>query len=358
MSWPEHGAMPDALMKKLNQDKQQPLMDFSVNTNPVGPPHELRQKLPEWALLSTQYSDPSLSSIKQQIADTLNVEPDQVLPGNGGAELIYAVARLFQQKKIVLIEPTFTEYRKALEANQATITSVYVSESSDWRWSFEQVKACLEDADGVWMCEPNNPTGTAANRKELKQLLDYCKATAKTLVVDEAFYDFQTEPFPFVSYTSRDFPVIQIRSLTKMFTIPGLRAGYMMASQEIIDQIQVFLPPWNVNVIAERAISFVLSEQKFVEHTVSYITSERERVKKAVEDETSFKIFSSDTNFFLLCHKDHRDTKELLTFLAEHNLHARHTYHFPILEGKYIRLAVRTKTENNHLIDVLRRWQE
>ncbi|RSL34643.1 aminotransferase class I/II-fold pyridoxal phosphate-dependent enzyme [Salibacterium salarium] len=358
MSWPEHGAMPDALMKQLNQIRQDQPMDFSVNTNPLGPPDELYYNLPKWVLLSTQYSEPSLQTIKQAISEALNVKPDQVLPGNGGAELIYAAARLFQQKKVILIEPTFTEYRKALEANQAFIVPIYVSESSEWKWSFEHIKIYLENADGVWICNPNNPTGKAADHSELMKLLEYCKMKQKTLVVDEAFYDFQQEPFPFLTYTKNEYPVVQLRSLTKMFTIPGLRAGYMVASENVTHQLNQFFPPWNVNIVAEKAMSSVLHQKQFVEHTVSFISQERDRIKKELDHHTSFYIFTADVNFFLLCHRDFRDTKKLLVFLAENNIHARHTYHFPMLEGKYIRLAVRTKPENDYLINTLLRWND
>ncbi|WP_158735287.1 threonine-phosphate decarboxylase CobD [Alteribacillus sp. YIM 98480] len=356
MSWPEHGAMPAALSKQLSQARCREIIDFSVNTNPFGPPADLKRKLKEWTDTIYQYTDPSHCTLREHMAEKISCKPDHVLPGNGGAELIFAAARLFANKKVVLIEPTFTEYKQALQANGAEVISFYTNEETRWQWSFQHLKPLLEKSDGIWFCHPNNPTGSVSAKEDIVQLLTYCRAANKLLVVDEAFYDFQQDPFLFHRYIKGNDPIILLRSMTKMYAVPGLRLGYMLASENLIEKINNYLPPWNVNSIAEQAMSYLLNQEAFVNQTVQRLHKEKNRVLKGLQTLKEIEVFPSAVNFYLIRHIKNIDMRPLLTFLAQEGIHARHTYHFPGLDGKYLRLAVKTKSENDQLLQSLARW--
>ncbi|MFB4163474.1 threonine-phosphate decarboxylase CobD [Alteribacillus sp. JSM 102045] len=356
MSWPEHGAMPAALSEQLNQVSNKSIIDFSVNTNPYGPPADIKKKLSDWVHTVHEYPDPNSNTLRKRLAQKLSCNFYNVMPGNGGAELIQAAARLFTNKKVILVQPTFTEYKKALEANGAEIVSYLTNEEEEWKWKFQELEPLLEKADGIWFCHPNNPTGTASASKEIEELLQYCKTNNKLTVVDEAFYDFQESPFLFESFINKNFPLILLRSMTKMYTLPGLRMGYMLASEEIIKKIQIYLPPWNINSIAGQAMMYLINQEEFVHETVQLIQKEKQRVIKQIQALKHITVFPSDVNFYLIRHHNRTDMQPLLKFLVQNGIHARHTYHFPGLNGKYIRLAVKKKSENDQLLHMLTRW--
>lgn len=355
MSWPEHGAMNEALQEKL-QTNRRDVIDFSVNTNPYGAPPYLLDKMKEWLSSIFTYPDPKQTKLKKEIAKHLGVTEEEVLAGNGGAELIYATARLFTNQTVLLIEPTFTEYRLALTANHARVKSYVTTEETMWQWTVEDLEKVAKDVDAIWFCHPNNPTGTTISPNTLDSFLTFCYEKNMTVVVDEAFFDFQVTPFSFLPYVKKDYPLLVLRSMTKMFAIPGLRIGYMFGQRSLIQQIQSFLPAWNVNSLGEKAIVTLLQEQNFVNDTAKRIHVERERVHSEIEKLGTFHVFPSAVNFYLLRHVDNRDVEPLLRFLAQEGIHARHTYHFPRLEGRYFRFAVKTRKENEQLLDVLSRW--
>ncbi|SDH09313.1 L-threonine O-3-phosphate decarboxylase [Alteribacillus persepolensis] len=356
MSWPEHGAMPRALNQQLQQDHAPPVSDFSVNTNPYGPPPGLQQQLMEWTKTVFYYSDPNHQQVRQHLAEKLDIYQNNVLPGNGGAELIFAAARLFANKKVVLMEPTFTEYKQALQANGADVISFQTTEQTNWQWTFEQIEPYISKADGIWLCHPNNPTGTAVWQEELQQLIDYGQQQKKWVVIDEAFYDFQEEPVSYHHKLRDNRYLLLLRSMTKMYAVPGLRLGYILAAEDVIHTLASFLPPWNMNSIAEKAMLYLLEQEDFVKNTVQQIEKEKQRVINELQQLDRLKVFPSAVNFYLLRQQDKRDVKPLLTYMAKEGLHARHTYHFPGLEGRYIRLAVKTEKENNQLLCCLTRW--
>lgn len=355
MSWPEHGAMNEALQQKL-QTNRKDIIDFSVNTNPFGAPPYLLNKMKEWLPSIFTYPDPKQTKLIKEIAKHLGVTEEEVLAGNGGAELIYATARLFTNQTVLLIEPTFTEYRLALTANHARVKSYVTTEETVWQWTVEELEKVTKNVDAIWFCHPNNPTGTTIAPETLASFLTFCRDKNITVVVDEAFFDFQVTPFSFLPYVKKGYPLLVLRSMTKMFAIPGLRIGYMFGQSTLIQQIQSFLPAWNVNSLGEKAMIALLWEENFVKETAERIQLERERVQREIQKLGMFRVFPSAVNFYLLRHADNRDAEPLLRFLAQEGIHARHTYHFPRLEGRYLRFAVKTREENNQLLDVLSRW--
>ncbi|MFB5661615.1 pyridoxal phosphate-dependent aminotransferase [Alteribacillus sp. HJP-4] len=357
MSWPDHGAMPHQLRTKLNVSSQEEVLDFSVNTNPLGPPAELLENLKDCFQYLTYYPDPEQLELLQMISYFTGTEPEQVLAGNGGAELIFTTARLFAGKRVLLIEPAFKEYDKALQSVSADIMRHIVYEENNWSWKLDDIGDKLIQCDAIWLCNPNNPSGISLSQEVLEELIDYCALHQIIVVIDEAFYDFQLHPADLLPYIRNNVPLLLIRSVTKMYAVPALRAGYMLGPDFLISELKELLPAWNVNIFAEYALKYAVSEHNHVYKTAEFVAKERNRFLQKLK-ELYMVPFPSSVNYFLLRHQDFSDMSALLAYLARSEVHARHTYHFPGLSGRYIRIAVKTKQENDQLAEILQGWCE
>lgn len=203
MQLPAHGSNPSYLYKALGIKEPKQIIDFSVNTNPLGAPAEVHQHWQKWLEAIYDYPDPYCNSLKEAIASKEAVDTSHLLIGNGAAEIITLIARYLHRKNILIMQPAFSEYETA----------------------------CLHE----------------------KCSIEYCKQSKVLLIVDEAFYDFATHPRSAVSKIHQSPYLLILRSLTKMYNIAGLRLGFLIGQPEILEHIVSFQPHWSVNAIALKA---------------------------------------------------------------------------------------------------------
>ncbi|WP_170885526.1 threonine-phosphate decarboxylase CobD [Bacillus alkalicellulosilyticus] len=357
MDLPLHGANPAHFLEALGLHGAENKIDFSVNTNPLGPPKFIEEEWSSFQRLVTHYPDPSSKRLKQKIASQNSIKSNQVIIGNGAAELIYLVTSLFQKKKVLLVEPTFSEYREASETFECQIESFFVQQSDGWLIDSEKLASRLQEVDLLFICNPNNPTGVMYKREVVTEIVAQAAMVGTTVVIDEAFYDFSIEQQSVATLVHTYSNCIIIRSLTKMYAIAGLRLGYAIASPSIIDALEKRQHPWNVNglalVIGERC----LLEYDFVRTTVQYVAKERKRCTEFLINE-GYDISPSAVNYYLLKESgEEKDLQPFMTFLIERGIIPRHTYYFSSLDGKYLRLAVKTKEENDQLLSACKEWK-
>lgn len=356
MSLPNHGANPKQFAEALAVKLPEQTEDFSVNTNPFGPPESVISLLASGLDEAVSaYPDPLGTALKRAVAVANGLQPENVLLGNGAAELIFLLAAHFRGKRVGIIEPAFSEYREACEAYECEVESIVMP--APWELRLEAILPVLPAVDLIFLCSPNNPTGISYSRDTIVELLQAAGEHDLYLIVDQAFYDFCLEDVELQSLLPVHPRLILLRSLTKMYAIAGLRLGYLLAEPELVQAIARRQPPWSVNGFAQIAGMQALKEQSYVKQTVAMIAAERERISKELE-RLSFVVSSSTVNFYLLSEQKKQDMKELLLFLAEKGFVARHTYNFNGLDGRYIRLAVKRPEANDRLLAVLREWRE
>ncbi|WP_100407154.1 threonine-phosphate decarboxylase CobD [Bacillus solitudinis] len=355
MSLPNHGANPIYMTKALGVSHPDNLIDFSVNTNPYGPPPSLAAYLNrDLRPPIISYPDPQAMKLSVKLAQLLQVDLSQLIIGNGAAELIFLLANHFQNQRISIIEPAFSEYRDACEAYGCKIQSIILS--SPWELSVANVEESFSSTDVLFLCTPNNPTGVIYKRKEVLKIIKKANELGITVVIDEAFYDFSKEKDSYINLIVKYDNLIILRSLTKMYSIAGLRLGYLATNSTLVHKLKKKVPPWNVNGLAQEVGQLLLEDQMFVKTTVSSIKSERERVIDAVS-ELGFFVSNSSVNFFLLYEPSMKNLDDLLKFLVTKGIIARHTYNFRGLEGRFLRFAIKTETENDVLINALSEWR-
>lgn len=339
----------------MNIPQPEKIIDLSANINPLGPPPILKEKWSSYFEKIVDYPDPNGNRLKELISSKENLPKESILLGNGGAELITLVGRLFSGKSVLIVQPTFSEYEKACRANGCHV--VYHQFNESWELDMEALIEKLDKVDAVFLCNPNNPTGVCFSYESTRRIAEACNQKGVYLVIDEAFYDF---PKNYQSLTPilNDFPtVIILRSMTKMFTIPGLRLGYLLASESIVKILSSFQPHWSVNALAMLVGEECLKDELFINQTIDYIGTEREKLFEFFTQE-EFSFSPSETNFYILRDPQLDDQFPLFKFLLQHGVVPRHTMNFPGLEGKWLRFAIKSKSENDRLLELLKEWKQ
>lgn len=355
MKYPEHGANPALLFEALQLNPHQERIDFSVNVNPLGAPAVLEKEWQQLYPYILDYPEPQARSLRNAIAQKELLLEDMILIGNGGSEIIYLVARLFRNHSVLIVEPTFSEYRKACTSEGVEVEHFLLSEEHDWQLDLIRLFPRLVGKKAVFLAHPNNPTGVVYERETLQLLIEHAASLGVTVVLDEAFYDFCEQDCSMLSELERYPNLIILRSFTKMYVIAGIRLGVLFAHTDIVARLAQLQPEWSVNQLAIQIGHLCLYADEHVERTRTYITAERQRVQEKLK-QLGFIISKSGVNFYLLRTKEKQDLNPLLRYLAENGIVARHTHNFPGLDGCYLRFAVRTREENDQLLLCLEGW--
>lgn len=354
MTWPGHGSNPDYLYDAAGLQQPSSIIDFSANINPFGPPTSILDNCRELFNGIETYPDPQSVLLKKKLAQREGLIESQLLIGNGGSELISLIGRLLAGKNVMIVEPAFSEYEKACRINECEIS--YFSLSKEWEVDVDSFTEKLSNVQAVFFCNPNNPTGLYFNKRIMENLLSACQRQGCYLIVDEAFYDFVSQYESLVPYL-KDFPnLILLRSMTKIYAIPGLRLGYMIASSEIIERLTNYQSHWSVNSIAMKVGERCLEENEYVHQTVQFVSSQREILFDFYK-RNGFIVTDSKVNFYLLRDRLLEEQYSLFEFLLKKGIVPRHTFNFPGLEGKWLRFAIRTDEENKKLLEAMQEWR-
>ena len=182
---PRHGG--DLTLAQTKFQRRQ-LIDFSANMNPLGPPQAAWQALLENLSDIVNYPDPYARGLKTTLADYLGVEPANLALGNGSIELIYLLPRVFAFSSALVPAPGFSEYEYAVRLTGTQCRFIYLK-PPDYVWDLPALQEEISQGGLIFLCNPNNPTGTLLSRSGLEAVLEALPASA-LLVMDEAFIDF------------------------------------------------------------------------------------------------------------------------------------------------------------------------
>jgi L-threonine-O-3-phosphate decarboxylase len=310
------------------------VLDFSANTNPRVPAGVAGVYGSALAAAGS-YPDDGYPEYRGAAAEFVGCEPDAVVPTPGGlAAIRLAVATTVGPGDTALVPaPSFSEYAREVRLQGGEP-------------AFVDHDAILEaDPAGhalAVVCNPNNPTGTAYPAERLRAFADRCRAAGTTLLVDEAFLGFTDRP----SLAGAD-GVVVARSLTKLFGLPGLRAGYAVATGTLGDRIATARPTWALGAPAVAVGSHCLRQDAFVAATRERVASERARMRERLA--ARFDISPSEAPFLLL---RVGDADGVLGEAGRAGIALRDARTFRGLDD-HVRVAVRTPGENDRLLEAL-----
>lgn len=353
-----HGGNPWELMRAAGLSRAQ-VVDFSVDINPLGFPPRVRSIILDHVEAIQDYPDPSARALREALAAFHQVPAEAILPGNGSAELITLVAHLRPFTKALVVAPTFTEYALALEPLGVEVVSLTAREADSFEVdeSRETWDRLLQTVDAVFLCNPNNPTGTVLPKDRVLKLAQWCQARGALLVVDEAYAELTDRPdeVSIASEAPALGDIIVLRSLTKAFAVPGLRLGYLIASPDLVEALRARQSAWPLNTFALAVGPHLVDETDYLARSRQAIAQWRAELVASLQAVDGLRPFPSVTNFLLCKLMDPAlDASSLASALAPRGILIRVCDDFTGLEsGRFIRLAVRRPEENERLAAAL-----
>lgn len=354
MSNAEHGGR--VLMIAEDRDESPELfLDFSVNLNPIGPPEGTLEYIRKIADLVQHYPDPYSKALSADLAAHLGVPEDHVLPDAGTTPILYRIPRAIAPKRAVVIGPAFAEYEEGLAACGLPCAFVHAKEDEDFLVTPALVrKALATGADAVYVCNPANPTGRLVPEESLDLLVDAANAPSGPLVViDEAFIEFCVAGRTRVPDVRPGGRLIALRSMTKIYNVPGLRLGYAVAPPEIVSKVSSMTEPWAVSTVAQMAGRFLIKDRGHVERTREATL----RLRTALEEDLAgLRRYPSDANFILLGFADRGPDwfRGLTRGLAAQRIIVRDAGRMAGLRPGFLRVAVKGQEDNRRLAEAIK----
>ncbi|NBV34565.1 MAG: cobyric acid synthase, partial [Proteobacteria bacterium] len=330
----------------------QAFLDFSVNTNAFWHPPAALAAVPLSDAI-TRYPEADASSVRLLLADLYDVCPDHVLATAGAIEGLYLAVRLFTQKRALIFAPSFADYSRAcLSAGlEIKICSLFPDLPDT-----EQFVQWALSVDVVILGNPNNPTGRLF--PNLVEVVSHPALSHLHWIIDEAFIEFVPEPerHSLLPKIERLPNVLVLRALTKSWSVPGLRLGFLVtANLSWLAQLRAMQPPWPLCGVAESWANAHLNKPTLaaVHESLRALTPERERFSTALSALPGLFPLASDANF-LLVETRGLNARNLAEALGRQGILIRECVGFLELEPeRYFRVAVRKTLENDRLIDSL-----
>lgn len=271
---------------------------LASNEHPHSLPGEivarLAERLPEFRF--NRYPDPTASKLRALIAEANGLEPENVLVGNGGDELIFDLLLAWggPGRKILDLPPTFAMY--SIDAQVTGTQIVSIPRHEDFSIDEEAVLARVRegDIDVVVISNPNNPTGGLADESFLIELLG---ASDAIILVDEAYFEFsRTTMRP---HMMRHPNLVILRTFSKAFSLAGLRVGYMLGHQDVIRELMKVRQPYSVDAFAQWVAATVFRERMVFEQSISDILRGRDQITHGLSMMSGVEVFPSEANFVL-----------------------------------------------------------
>ena len=324
-------------------------LDFGVSVNPLGPSRSVLRAVQAHSIAMGHYPDPDCRLLGERLAEGHGCDRGQVVIGNGANDLIYAITRAVRPRRVAIAEPTYTEYLRAALLVGADVAH-WLAEGAD----FDPEPFDPGGADLVWLCNPNNPTGRLWPAAEV--LAGWVGAHPRTLfVVDEAFMPLTGEGdrCSLIPQVGRAANLVVLRSLTKLYALPGLRLGYAVAPPEWAARVRAQIVPWSVNALAQVAGLAALSDEEYAVRTRTWFASEASMfgARLAALSDRLRPVESRAS--FVLVELRGRTAAAVVAGLERQAIGVRDASNFIGLDQRYIRVAARTAEANARLLVAL-----
>jgi len=331
------------------------LVDFSANINPLGFPDAVKQTIINRIDDIVHYPDPEQTELLKSAAEYYGISAENLLAGNGSVELINITLEALRPSKAIIFAPTFSEYAHSCRA-RGIKTELVDMTRNDYVWDFELVRKIenlIDENSLMVICNPNNPTGKLAGKQEITSLLEMLQDKKSFLLLDEAFMDFVVAGRSLIKEVENHKNLIILRSLTKFFALPGLRIGFAACNSELKQKTEPLKDPWNINTFAGLVGSEVLRDKKFIDRTIQFISQEKEYIWRTLNDIRGLLAFHPEANFVLAKTTNGKTSGYLAHELREYGILIRRCGNFDFLDDSFFRVAVRTRGENDILINAL-----
>jgi histidinol-phosphate aminotransferase len=325
-------------------------LDYSTLKYPL--PELLLQELSEELAFINEYPcGGCYEALSTKLAEYAGTTPDCILPANGSDEVIESITRAFGRRLILIPIPTFSQYEASAERNK--FNKKFIPCLGEGQYQLDYCEDDLKKASLVWICNPNNPTGSSIPRGVIKKILS---STSGIVAVDECNYEYLGES---VVDLIGQYPNLVIsRSFSKNFGLAGLRLGFAVSSNRNIDEISRYLQNFRVNKMAEIAGMKVLKYLDYFQYIWQKIAHTRDYFAKGLSD-IGIVVLPSKSNFVLADFLTEEKTRQVWCYLREENVFtvAAWEKEFSGLDNHYIRFTISNHEEMTYVLELLQRFQ-
>ncbi|WP_069651030.1 histidinol-phosphate transaminase [Caloranaerobacter ferrireducens] len=323
------------------------VVKLASNENPLGCSPKAIEAVKKAAENLALYPDGNATLLKEALAEKTGLKTTQILPSSGSDEMVDIIAKTFINKddEVIMADLTFPRY---ITTTKMMGGKPVIVPLKDWTYDLEGMKKAITNKTKlIWLCNPNNPTGTMFTEEKL---LDFLKNVPSNVVVvyDEAYNEYVTrDDYPKNSIKLlEDYPnLIILRTFSKIYGLAALRIGYALASEEIIHNMNKIRGPFNVNKLAQVAALAALEDEDFIKKTYELNKQGKEYLYKEFEN-LGLEYAPSETNHIFVNVK--RDANEVFIELQKRGMIIR-----PI-KDTWVRITIGTPEQNELLIKLLK----
>lgn len=335
------------------------IINFSGNVNPMGLSTNIQSELSKHIELIAKYPDRDYTNLRAAMGRYIEVPKEDIIVGNGSTELISLFIKALQPQTSYIIGPTYSEYEREIFINNGKSKYFPLSEDDNFNINLENLKEHLTDeVDLLVICNPNNPTSSAINRKTMRQILDHCLEWDIDVLIDETYVEFADDVNDISAVSlARFYPnLFIIRGVSKFFAAPGLRLGYgISGNPAMLHRINSMKNPWSINSLAAYAGELMVQDKAYIKDSRTLIHNERVRLIELLSRWTDVKVFPAHGNFILLkLLGDNQYSYSIFEALIKQSLMVRDASSFPFLSNKYLRFCILNPEDNDQLMKALR----
>lgn len=326
------------------------VVKLASNENPLGASPKAVEAIMNVLPELHRYPDAQASGLREAIASQLQLRPEQLVVTNGADELITLISESFleQGDEVMAPSPTFSEYEFGANLMGASVISVPLKD--DFSYDVDALLAALtERTKIVWICSPNNPTGTYMPKGELQRLLN--QLPKRVLVVYDAAYSHYASASDYtdgLEFVRDGYPILVLQTFSKIFGLAGIRVGFGAASESLIRHILQVKEPFNVNALAQAAAAAALTDVEHITASQRLNEQGRRQLYEAF-DRLGLSYIQSSSNFVLV--KLGADAADRYDRLLRLGVIVRYGGAWGLPE--HVRISVGTKEENDFLIECL-----
>lgn len=326
------------------------VLDFSSNISPLGLPQAVYEAGCKALKHSAVYPDRYCSSLVSALAESEAVSPQNIICGNGAAELIYNIVLALKPQNALITAPTFSEYAAACATVGTKVNYHFLYEKNNFTLTDSILDDITDKTDIVFICSPNNPTGQCAAAELMDKTAESCAKHNAILVIDECFMPFvkNSEKYTSKPLLNKYNNVVILKAFTKIYAMAGVRLGYAMADKALVSKQAEVRQPWSVSSVAQAMGEAALGCGEIPAQAAEYTEKERLWLLHELRS-MGIKCFDSQANFILIKHK-----KGLKEQLLKQNILIRECADFVGLNDEFYRIAVKTHSENMRFAAALR----
>jgi threonine-phosphate decarboxylase len=327
------------------------ILDFSSNISPLGASSLVRKTIKNKLDTIPVYPDSESAYLRKDLQLYTGIPFSQIVVGNGATEIIYNFCQAFLSNttSVLIPIPTFGEYESAVKLSGAKISFF---KTMNLEKDIDNFISKIPSNGCIFICNPNNPTGNLIQKKILQDIIISANKKKTLVFIDECFIELVPDhDESIVKLIKKYSNLFILRSLTKSFALAGLRIGYGIGSKQMISILYKIKIPWNVSGLAQQAASAALSNSFYLIKAKKIIKNESFYLINCISKLKDFQCNPTSTNFILI--KTKMKSKTLQKKLLEKKILIRDCSTIRGLNDNYIRIAVKTRKENEKLIKAL-----